>query len=76
MDAGHGCWCLDLNCLCLLQEEHCDFFDWYDAKFEQRPLKVIRMFLDETEMMHGNCVDDGCDDGRSFWKRLMQFTVK
>ena len=56
--------------MCLLQGEHCDFFDWYDAKFEQRPLKVIRMLLDETEMMHGNCGDDGCDDGRSFLEEV------
>ena len=52
--------------VCLLQEEHCDFFDWYDDKFEQRPLKVIRMLLDETQMMHGKCVDDG----RSFLEEV------
>ena len=28
------------------------------------------MLLDETEMMHGNCVDDGCDDGRSFLEEV------
>ena len=56
--------------MCLLQGEHCDFFDWYDAKFEQRPLKVIRMLLDETEMMHGDCDDCGCDDGRSFLQEV------
>ena len=28
------------------------------------------MLLDETEMMHGDCDDDGCDDGRSFLEEV------
>ena len=56
--------------MCVLHEEHCDFFDWYDDKFGQRELKVIRMFLDETEMRHEFGVDDGCDDGRSFLEEV------
>ena len=33
-------------------------------------MKVIRLLLDETEMMHGDGVDDGCDDGRSFLEEV------
>ena len=56
--------------MCLLQGEHCDFFDWYDDKFRQRELEVIRMLLDETEMVHGDGIDNGYDDGRSFLEEL------
>ena len=28
------------------------------------------MLHEETEMMHGDAVDDGCDDGRSFLEEV------